>query len=225
MIPLYDDNPTRRVPVVTVLFIAINVLVYLYQVLSPRPFESYLLTLGAVPYEIVHMTDIRPAAPIPLPLTLLTSMFMHAGFLHLAGNMLYLWIFGNNVEDRLGHVMFVLFYLACGLAAAFGHILFNLNSTIPMVGASGAIAGVLGAYMILFPGARVYTLIPIPFLFQVIPVPAFFVLALWFVLQLLSAAGGAEAGVAFMAHVAGFVAGVALILLVPRRARPVRYRY
>ncbi|MEW6368224.1 MAG: rhomboid family intramembrane serine protease [Acidobacteriota bacterium] len=222
MIPLYDDNPTTRPPIFTVTFIVVNVLVFFYQAFSPRSLDYYVMSLGAIPWELVHLTDIRPFSPVPIPLTVLTAMFMHAGFLHLAGNMLYLWIFGNNVEDALGHFSFVVFYLLCGMAAAAGHILFNLNSRIPMVGASGAIAGVLGAYLVLYPSARVHTLLPFPFFFQIVPVPAFFVLGIWFFVQILSAVAGPGGGIAFMAHAAGFVAGVALILVLPKRRRPRR---
>ncbi|MBI2837118.1 MAG: rhomboid family intramembrane serine protease [Acidobacteria bacterium] len=222
MIPLYDDNPTTKAPVVTILFLVTNVAIFLFQVLSPAQLEYYIYSLGAIPWELTHLRDMRPLAPIPLPLTLFTAMFMHAGFMHLAGNMLYLWIFGNNVEDAFGHFGFTIFYLTCGLAAAFGHVLFNLNSRIPMVGASGAIAGVLGAYMVLYPRARVHTLIPFPFFFQILPIPAFLVLGLWFVFQLLSAGVGSGGGIAFMAHVAGFVAGVAIVLVFPVRRRALR---
>ena len=166
------------------------------------------------------MHDLRPYASVPLPLTIITAMFMHAGFLHLAGNMLYLWIFGNNIEDILGHFTYIIFYFGCGLAAAVGHILFNLNSTIPMVGASGAIAGVLGAYMVLYPTARVHTLLPFPFFFQVVPIPAFIILGFWFLIQLLSATAGSEGGIAFMAHIAGFVAGLGFVFVFqPQRRR------
>lgn len=222
MIPLYDDNPTTTAPIVTVLILLTNIVVFVYQIMSPDQFEHYILTLGAIPYELTHLTDLRPYAPVPLPLTIVTAMFMHAGFLHIAGNMLYLWIFGNNVEDALGHFTFTAFYLLCGLSAAASHILFNFNSRMPMVGASGAIAGVLGAYLILYPRARVHTLIPFPFFFQVIPIPAFFVLGLWFVMQLLSVLAGGGGGIAFMAHIGGFVAGVVLIFLLPVRRRALR---
>ena len=156
---------------------------------------------------------------VPPTATLFTSMFLHGGFMHLAGNMLYLWIFGNNVEDSMGHVRFVIFYLLCGVAAALAQAWPNPDSTIPMIGASGAISGVLGAYLLLFPRARVLVLIPLGAFSRIVYVPAMFVLGFWFVLQLINTAlsEGGQGGVAFGAHIGGFVAGMVLIPLFKHR--------
>ena len=209
LIPLRDENPTRRFPVVTVLFIAANLAVFFTQVLSSQGLEMSILRMGAIPYEITHFTSIPQIPRIPAFLTLLTSMFLHAGLFHLLGNMLYLWIFGNNVEDFLGPVRFILFYLLSGLGAAFTHIAFNPNSRVPMVGASGAIAGVLGAYFFLFPRARIDTLVFLFFFIRVVPIPAAFVLGFWFLAQFLNI--GLGGGVAWFAHIGGFLVGAALI--------------
>jgi membrane associated rhomboid family serine protease len=209
LIPLRDENPTRRFPVVTVLFIAANLAVFFTQVLSSQGLEMSILRMGAIPYEITHFTSIPQIPRIPAFLTLLTSMFLHAGLFHLLGNMLYLWIFGNNVEDFLGPVRFILFYLLSGLGAAFTHIAFNPNSRVPMVGASGAIAGVLGAYFFLYPRARIDTLVFLFFFIRVVPIPAAFVLGFWFLAQFLNI--GLGGGVAWFAHIGGFLVGAALI--------------
>jgi membrane associated rhomboid family serine protease len=209
-IPLRDDNPTTRLPVVTVALIVLNTAVFLLQATAPHGLEMAALRFGAVPYDIVHFRSAAPAA-VPALLTLLTSMFLHAGLFHLAGNMLYLWIFGNNIEDRLGHVRFALFYLAGGVAAALTHILFEPGSRVPMIGASGAIAGVLGAYFLLFPRARVKVFVFLIFYIDVVAVPAGVVLGLWFVMQVLNV--GMGGGVAWFAHIGGFLAGLALVRL------------
>jgi membrane associated rhomboid family serine protease len=214
MIPLHDLNPTTRKPIVTVALIVTCVLVFLWQSsLGPQQGAAAVYSFGFIP--AVLFTDASlPAelARVPATMTLLTSMFLHGGFMHLAGNMLYLWIFGNNIEDACGHVRFALFYALCGLAAAFAQALPDPASEIPMIGASGAISGVLGAYLLLFPHARVYTLVPIGFVFFT-TIKAGWLLGFWFVFQLLSGIGSnpAEGGVAFWAHIGGFVAGMALI--------------
>jgi len=212
-IPLHDDNPTVRFPVVTVLLVAINIVIFAVGAFSPHGIQQSVQTFGAVPYEVIHVLSPAAGARVPPLLTLLTSLFIHASLFHVLGNMLYLWIFGNNVEDVLGPVRFILFYLACGLAASLTQVAATPGSRVPMVGASGAIAGVLGAYWVLFPRARVETLI---FVF-VVPVPAGVVLGLWFILQLLSA--GLGGGVAWFAHIGGFLAGVGLVLAAVRRRR------
>ncbi len=204
-IPLKDENPTSRVPVVTFLLIAANVLVYFYQVLSPEGLEFYVLKMGAIPYELTHFTTLRGIPRLLPPLTLLTSMFLHGSLFHLLGNMLYLWIFGNNIEDFLGSFRFVLFYLVAGLGAGLTHILFHPNSQIPVVGASGAIAGILGAYLVLYPAARVLTLVFI----WIIPVPAAFLLMIWFFGQVMNV--GLGGGVAWFAHIGGFLIGIFLV--------------
>ena len=202
-LPLKDENPTSRVPVFTFLLIAANVAMFAYQVLSPQGLGFHVFRMGAVPYELTHFTTL-PDRLAP-PLTLLTSMFVHGGLFHLLGNMLYLWIFGNNIEDYLGPVRFVLFYLFTGLGASVTHIVFHPNSTIPVVGASGAIAGILGAYLVLYPGARVLTLVFI----WIVPVPAAILLMLWFFGQLMNF--GLGGGVAWFAHIGGFLIGILLI--------------
>ncbi|MFQ6092729.1 MAG: rhomboid family intramembrane serine protease [bacterium] len=216
MIPFKDDNPTERYPVVTVGLIVLNVLVYLYQLsLGGQGQEEFFKRMGAIPYEISRMVDIGPAALIPIPLTVISAMFMHGGLMHLGGNMLYLWIFGDNVEDAMGRVRFLLFYLICGVAASGLHIVVDPSSRIPMVGASGAIAGVLGAYLLLYPQARVYTLLFLFFFIQVVRLPALYVLGFWFLLQVLyglpSLGGASSGGVAWFAHIGGFAAGMILI--------------
>lgn len=207
MIPLRDVIPSRTTPYVTVTIIVVNALVFVFELRLP-------LTDRA---RFIEAYGIVPAAVVPL--SLLTSMFLHGGWLHFLGNMLYLWIFGNNIEDVMGHGRFIVFYLACGILAALSHAVTDPGSNIPMVGASGAISGVLGAYLLLYPRARVLVLIPFGFFTRIMYVPAGFVLGLWFLLQLFS--GGASlgrggGGVAWFAHVGGFVAGMALIGLFKR---------
>jgi rhomboid family protein len=210
-IPLRDDNPVSRFPVVTVALIAVNAAVFLFQAATPQGLELAAFRFGAVPYAITHFRSLPEAAAFPPLLTLLTSLFLHASLFHLLGNMLYLWIFGNNIEDRLGPVRFVLFYLICGVAASLTHVLFQPNSGVPMIGASGAIAGVLGAYWIVFPQARVKTFIFLIFYIDVVPVPAGIILGIWFLLQVLNV--GMGGGTAWFAHIGGFLAGILLIRL------------
>ena len=226
VMPLGDDDLDRRtVPVVTYALIAINVLVWLLELSQG---DKFINGYSTVPFEITHGEDLVGmqsiqaggqsfpiqlySGPTPIYLTLLFSMFMHASWLHIGGNMLYLWIFGDNIEDRLGHAKFLVFYLICGLAASAADIVFKPNSMIPSLGASGAIAGVLGAYLILFPKRQVRVL----FARQIVNMPAFIVLGLWIALQIfsqISVAGAQTGGVAYMAHIGGFIAGVALIFL------------
>jgi len=228
MIPLKDDNPTNRPPIVTVGLIALNIIAHAYlMLLPPQARTATIFQMGLIPAEVTSGISVGPE--FPLPLTLFTSMFLHGGFLHLAGNMLYLWVFGNNVEDQTGHLRFLAFYLLCGVAAAGTQIVASPDSQIPMIGASGAIAGVLGAYMLMFPHARVLTLVPIFIFIRVMYLPAVIVLGLWFLYQILlsaSAGQGAEGGVAFFAHIGGFVAGMLLIWVFrTSRARRRRYDY
>jgi membrane associated rhomboid family serine protease len=243
LIPLKDDIPTRRLPVITIALILINVVVYF-------AFEQGLLELGqtgnervveygAIPFEVSHPSDqcvadsnfsqIRcgpdeGSGYVPFWITLFTSMFLHGGLLHLGGNMLFLWIFGNNIEDSMPRPVFVLFYLLGGLAALGLQVVTNPDSAVPTVGASGAIAGVLGAYVRLYPRARVVTLVFIVIIFTVVTLPAVLVLGLWFLLQLLPAfsspgdlAGGG--GVAYFAHIGGFIFGLVLIKLFANNVR------
>ena len=213
MLPLHDDNPTEITPFVTVLLIGTCVMVFIYQTfLPPGAEERFVFQYGAIPAIVFgHATLQSEIVPIPAYATLLTSMFLHGSWMHLLGNMLYLWIFGNNIEDVMGHVRFIIFYVVCGVCAALTHAVIDPASAIPMVGASGAISGILGAYLLLFPRARV--LILAPYIWTTY-VPAGVVLGLWFVMQVFS--GGASlgtkgGGVAFFAHVGGFVAGMLLI--------------
>ena len=275
MIPLRDSLPSRRFPVVTVLLIAINLIVFLYQgylstqtEVLPNPefdrvawFDEDLVpppvlrqerslpdlevllsenrSRGAyvVPADDIFITqyaliagellsgkDLPPAARLPIWATIVTSMFLHGSIMHLVGNMLYLWIFGDNVEEAMGRIPFLVFYLLCGAAAAATQIAIDPSSTIPMLGASGAIAGVLAAYFVLFPQSRILTLVPIFFFLRLITVPAVFFLGFWFALQLISGAGalGDSGGVAWWAHIGGFVAGAFLVVIFRRRGVPLR---
>jgi membrane associated rhomboid family serine protease len=204
MFPIGDDNSARRTaPVVTYALIALNILFFFAELSGG---EAFIVRWAFVPHRFLA----NPAADFP---TLFTSMFMHAGWVHLGGNMLYLWIFGDNVEDNFGHVKFIIFYLLCGLAATFAQLVFSLNSNVLNLGASGAIAGVLGAYILLFPRGQVRVLQGQ----RVIPVPALMVIGLWIVLQFFSGIGSianaAEGGVAYMAHIGGFLAGLVLSFL------------
>lgn len=221
MIPLHDDNPTRSFPVLTVLLIATCVLVYVFQAaLGPGGGQAIIYSLGVIPAVLLDKVELsRNLVLVPAELTLFTSMFLHGGFLHLAGNMLYLWIFGNNIEDALGKVRFLIFYFLCGIVAACGQIAQDPDSTIPMVGASGAISGVLGAYLLLYPHARVLVLVPLGFFMQMMKIPAGWVLGLWFVLQLVSSAltSSEGGGVAWFAHIGGFVAGMLLVPVLKRK--------
>jgi len=214
MLPLTDHNPRRIVPVINYLLIAANVLMFFWE-LSLGPYiERDLMLVSFVPVRFW-------AAPLYPPnlIRILISMFLHGGWLHLGGNMLYLWIFGDNIEDRLGHLKYVIFYLLCGLIATLSHALMLPDSRLPSIGASGAIAGVLGAYIVLFPRARVTTLIPIFVFITIRELPAILVLGLWFVLQFfvgvtsIGAAPEATGGVAVFAHIGGFIAGMILVLL------------
>jgi len=225
-IPLKDDNPTSRVPYVTLTIIALNAVVFFYQLFSPEGLQYFVFKLGAIPYEITHFKTLslvvmdthESLTRLSPPLTLIVSMFMHGGIFHLVFNMLYLWIFGNNIEDFLGSGWFIIFYLLCGLAAGLAHIVFNPNSQVPMIGASGAIAGILGAYLILFPHARVLTLVFLIFFIRIIAIPAAFVLGVWIFIQVLNVGTGGS--VAWFAHIGGFLAGIALIKLVTRKRKP-----
>ena len=233
VMPLRDDNTDRHTtPVVTYALIAINALVWFLELSAG---ESFINGYSTIPLEITQGTDLvgtrtieaggqsiaiqHYPGPTPIYLTLLSSMFMHASWAHIIGNMLYLWIFGDNIEDRIGHGRFIAFYLICGLAASAAHIVFGPSSTIPSLGASGAIAGVLGAYLVLFPKRSVRVLMGR----AIVNMPAFMVLGMWIALQVfsqISVIGGSGGGVAYMAHIGGFVAGVGLIFLFGRRSSP-----
>jgi membrane associated rhomboid family serine protease len=241
MLPLKDDVPTQSFPLVTVALIALNVLVFLYELalgFSPgghpavraeaeRAYQASIFEFGLVPCRVgdacpAQLETMLAGAPAPW-LTVFTSMFVHGGLFHVGGNMLYLWIFGNNVEDSMGKGRFLVFYLLCGVAAAIAQYLTDTGSPVPMVGASGAVSGALGAYLILFPGARVWTLMGFGFIWRFVPVPAVIVLGFWIVVQVINGVftfgRGEPGGVAFLAHVGGFVAGMALVGLFRRRPR------
>jgi membrane associated rhomboid family serine protease len=232
VIPLHDDNPTTLKPVVTVSIIVACVLIYLWQHVlgGPDGAQRVAYSLGLIPAVLFGSQTLPPELVlVPPAASVITSMFLHGGFLHLAGNMLYLWVFGNNIEDSMGHGRFVAFYVLCGIAAALAQALPNPASVIPMVGASGAISGVLGAYMLLFPKARVLLGLPLGFvIIQLGRFPAVWVLASWFVFQLVmggvSAAqatqAGSQGGVAWGAHIGGFIAGALLIPLFKSRHVP-----
>jgi membrane associated rhomboid family serine protease len=220
MIPLHDDNPTAIAPAVTVALIVACSAVWLWQFSQPPgEQERTIYALGVIPAVLLGERSLPPEAAWTPPIfTLVSSMFLHGGWMHLIGNMLYLWIFGNNVEDAMGHVRFIVFYLVCGVAAALAQTASDPASTVPMVGASGAIGGVLGAYLVLHPKARVLVLIPLGIFSRLIYVPAFLVLGLWFVLQIVSAPMAQQGGgVAYWAHIGGFAAGAALIFVFRRR--------
>ncbi len=232
MIPIRDDTPRFSTPFVTYFIIALNTLVFLFELSVNEQGRGALNGLiyhfGVVPLRFDHILAAWPASSLTgLFLPILTSMFLHASWLHLIGNMWFLWIFGDNIEDYLGHFSYLLFYVVCGFAAAITHILLNAGSRLPSVGASGAIAGVMGAYFVLYPKARVMMWFPPIFFFHL---PAWLVLGYWFFMQFLSGAATSIAetsqtngGIAFWAHVGGFVAGVVLIKVLPERPR--RYRY
>ena len=231
MIPLKDDVPSRTVPFVTLTLVGLNVAVFLYQLslqmsLEPgaqRAAEDFVREFGVTPCRLSGDCRVPGDAPQPA-LTIFTSMFLHGGLLHLGGNMLYLWIFGDNVEDTLGHARFGALYLASGVGAALAQTLVNPSAGVPMVGASGAVSGVLGAYLLLFPYATILTLVTFGFFWRFIHLPALVVLGLWILLQFLSgylslgAAADAGGGVAFFAHIGGFFVGMALLFVLRPRA-------
>lgn len=228
MIPIKDENPPERFPLATVVIIGLNVLIFLHQLSLGEGFQQFIWQMGTIPYELTHLVDLSPKSRVPIPLTLFTAMFTHGGFLHIGGNMLYLWIFGNNVEDSMGRLRFILFYLVCGVVASLAHVLVNADSKVPMVGASGAIAGILGAYVLLFPKARVLTLIFFGWFIRLVWLPAAFFLGFWLLLQVINASltGATAGGVAWLAHIGGFGTGFSLVKLFARRQRGRRiYRY
>ncbi|MFQ6131308.1 MAG: rhomboid family intramembrane serine protease [Armatimonadota bacterium] len=220
MIPLRDSLRSRKTPVVTVGIIGVCLLVYGYQVMEPRVTQLY----GFRPVELVSWEVVE--RPLAVLRTLVTSVFLHGGLLHIGGNMLFLWVFGDNVEDRLGHLKFIVFYIVCGVAANLVHALSTVvsgDASTPTVGASGAIAGVLGAYFVAFRGARVLTFIPFLWFFGLVEVQAFFWIGFWFVMQLFPAIGslgGGGSNIAFFAHIGGFLAGILLWRLMAPRPRP-----
>lgn len=224
MIPLRDENPSRTVPIVNVFLIFANVSIFIYQyLLIPGGAKPLILGLGLIPYEFSHFVDIGSDALVPVPLTVFTSMFMHGGLIHLIGNMLFLWIFGDNVEDKLGHIRYFFFYVLCGVGAALLHLFTNLDSKVPTIGASGAIAGVMGAYMILFPKARIRALLILGIFIQVVRIPAIIMIGYWMLIQVVSglAEYGASTGggIAWFAHIGGFISGAMLVMIMRKHKR------
>ena len=223
MIPLKDDNPTYSTPIITYFIIGICVFVFLLEISSPNYKSGAIFySWGVIPASLIHNLQLPDEVyRVPPIITLFTSMFMHGGFMHLIGNMLYMWIFADNIEDGLGKTKFIIFYLLSGIAAALTQVYMNTESTIPLVGASGAIGGVLGAYIVNYPKAKVLVLIPLGFFSQIVRVPAIFVLGIWFLLQFVSSAlsGSSGGGVAYGAHIGGFVFGAIAILFFNRRSK------
>jgi membrane associated rhomboid family serine protease len=214
MIPIRDTIRSKNYPVVNITIIILNVLLFIIELSQGEGLNRFIYTYGLVParYSITSISSyFTPGQQL---LSFISFMFLHGGLLHLLGNMWSLYIFGDNVEDRLGHLRYLLFYLLCGFASGISHLLINWNSQIPTIGASGAIAGVMGAYMILYPKSRILTLIPIFFFFQFIEIPAVFFLGIWFIFQFLSAAGtGGQGGIAWWAHIGGFIFGIIFLRL------------
>jgi len=232
MIPLRDDTPRFSTPYVTYFIIALNTLVFLFErAQSPGALNALVYQFGVVPQHFTEASAGGSQFSLAGSLvSIFTSMFLHASWLHIIGNMWVLWIFGDNIEDYLGHFSYLLFYLVSGVAASVAHILLNPGSNVPSVGASGAIAGVMGAYFVLYPRAKVLTIVPLIVFFTFWWLPAWIVLGYWFLVQFLSGAATSivqssqnAGGIAFWAHVGGFVAGILLIKLLPER--PHRYRY
>jgi len=232
--PIKDYNPTKKTAYITIIFIIINVVVFFYQsYLSGKSLNYHIVKSAMVPAEVTHFRNMpvlvgenrftgqpvyyrgRDISPF---VSLLTSLFMHGSFLHLFGNMLFLWIFGNNIEDHLGKMKFIFFYFAAGVGASLTHILFNFNSLIPVIGASGAVSGVMGAYLILYPQARVKTLVFIFFFITFVDIPAFVFLIVWFIFQFFYVGGGS--GIAWLAHVGGFIIGILLIKAMQKKQKP-----
>ena len=213
MIPLRDTQPSYTFPFVTVAIIALNVFAFLYEfTMDPYEFNFFIAHHGVIPARL-QWVDV------------LTSIFLHGGWLHLIGNMWFLWIYGDNVEDILGHAQYLVFYLLCGLAATMVHVVFNADSRVPTIGASGAIAGVMGAYVVKFPHSKITTLVPVVVFITTMEIPAYLILLYWFVIQFFSGVGSmghshlSQGGVAWFAHIGGFLAGVALILVMRTQER------
>ena len=222
MIPLKDDNPTYRTPIVTYSIVAICVIVFILEITSSSYNNGQLFySYGLIPAVFTGQATLpNEIAGLPTEITLISSMFMHGGFMHLIGNMLYMWIFADNIEDEIGPIRFLIFYLLAGMAAALTQVYLNTSSTIPMIGASGAIGGVLGAYIVNHPKAKVLVLIPFGFFSQIIKIPALYVLGFWFVLQFInsSLSSSTGGGVAYGAHIGGFIFGVIAILFFNKKS-------
>jgi membrane associated rhomboid family serine protease len=222
MIPLRDTNPSRTIPIVNYILIAANLVVFLFELSLDADLEKFIYNFGVVPASIMNdfnMMSIGVGTIFPF----ISSMFLHGGWMHLIGNMLFLYIFGDNIEDKFGHIRYFFFYILAGVSAAVLQTLMFPESTVPMVGASGAIAGVLGAYVFLFPRAKVVTLIPIFILFQIVELPAFLFLGIWFAMQIFSGIfslgiGADAGGIAWWAHIGGFLAGIIMLPFLKKRS-------
>jgi len=223
--PLKDENPTKTFPYMTLILIALNCFIFFIE-LGLGSYERAVLTakFGVVPYEITHGVDINPKVPFTPYITLITSLFLHGGFLHLLGNMWFLWIFGNNIEDIVGHFKFIVFYLLGGIAASLLQVFITSPSTIPVIGASGAVSAILGAYMLKFPRARVKTLMFIFIFITVINVPAITFIGIWFFIQLLNTLLRGSSNVAWYAHIGGFLFGLFTIRIFQKKEGHKKYR-
>lgn len=225
MFPLKDTIPSRRFPCITVTLIIINIVVFFYETSLGPYLEKFLFIYGVAPRRFFWLSTLGVEGFVAKYLSIFTSMFLHGGWLHLIGNMWYLWIFGDNVEDSMGRLRFLIFYLLCGIGAALFHIYTHPYSPIPCIGASGAISGVMGAYYVLFPYARIITLVPVFFFITFIEIPAFFFLLFWFMIQFFNGAFSIAAphafyeGVAWWAHIGGFICGVVLVFFFKKRRR------
>jgi membrane associated rhomboid family serine protease len=219
MIPIRDRNPSGTFPYVTIGIIVINILIFLYELSLGSGLGEFIMKFGVVPLKVSYYSQVPDLTFINTFFPFISSMFLHGGFVHLIGNMWFLWIFGDNIEDKLGHFKFIAFYFLCGIIASSVHVFFNSQSNVPCVGASGAIAGVLGAYMVTFPRARVVTIVPLFVFIQVMELPAIVVLGFWFVIQFFNGAASitasaSGAGVAWWAHIGGFAAGVIILYII-----------
>ncbi len=217
MIPIKDTIPSRRFSGVNLILIGLNIFVFFLEISQGPNLQQFIHNFGIIPSRYFYIKTHYPEEMLPRVLPIFTSMFLHGGWFHLLGNMLYLWIFGDNVEDRMGHLRYLIFYFLCGIGAGLFHIYTNPHSKIPSIGASGAIAGILGAYFILFPYSRIVTLVPFFFFWTFVEIPAFFFLGFWFLMQFFSgtatllAGERAAGGVAWWAHIGGFISGIALL--------------
>ena len=232
MIPIRDRNPSGTFPFVTIGIIVTNIFIFLYELTLASDLNVLFKQYGVVPYNVKHYDHAFDLSLVHTFFPFISSLFLHAGFVHLIGNMWFLWIFGDNIEDKLGHVKYLGFYILCGIIASSVHVLFNSQSVTPCIGASGAIAAVLGAYMVTFPRARVITVVPIFFFLQIIELPAIIVLGFWFIIQFFYGAvsvttSTSGSGVAWWAHIGGFVSGIILfyIIRILFTGSPVRRRY
>jgi membrane associated rhomboid family serine protease len=214
MLPLRDDIPSIKRPIVTYTIVALNVVMFLYEMSLGKGLQSFIISYGVTPEHIVSGNGFY---------TLITSMFIHGDFWHILGNMLFLWIFGDNVEDSLGKFWFIIMYFLAGIVGSVAHILVSQSSTIPTIGASGAISGVLGAYLILYPKARVLTLVPIIFFIRFMLLPAYVFLGIWILLQLVLGIGSTAGGIAYFAHIGGFVIGILFGLVFRSRRHSIKY--